>query len=170
MEIEYKYLISYPCIQTLQSQPEYKVEEMCQVYVELPEGTDENGRYCRIRGVKSKDGVKFIKTFKESISHMTRIEIESEISEEEFNSLLKFQRRGYSPICKHRHTFCLYGFTYEVDVFPFWDDRAYLEIEVDSEDTKPPVPDFIHIIKDVTADVRYRNTALAQQIITEDIN
>ncbi len=170
LEIEYKYLISYPNISELQNQPEYKVEEMCQVYVELPEDTDENGRYCRIRSVRGKDGIKYIKTFKESISHMTRIEVESEITEEEFKTLLNFRRRGYSPIYKHRHTFCLFGFNYEVDVFPFWDDRAYLEIEVDSEDTKPPIPDFIHIIKDVTEDIRYRNTALAQKIITEDIN
>ncbi len=143
---------------------------MCQIYIELPEGTDENGRYCRIRSVKGKDGIKYIKTFKESISPMTRIEIESEISEEEFNALAKLRREGYSPILKHRHTFCLHGFTYEVDVFPFWSDRAYLEIEVNSEEIKPPVPDFIHIIKDVTADKRYRNTSLAQHVITEEIS
>ena len=101
---------------------------------------------------------------------MTRVEIESEITEEEYKSLLKFQRKGYSPIFKHRHSFCLDGFTYEVDIFSFWKDRAYLEIEVDSEETNPPIPDFINIIKDVTEDIRYRNTSLAQSIITEDIN
>lgn len=100
---------------------------------------------------------------------MTRIEIEDEISKEEYDSLSRYIREGYAPIKKTRHCFSAHGFVYEVDVFPFWDDRAYLEIEVDSESTNPPIPDFIQIIKDVTADKRYRNTALAQKIITEEI-
>ena len=58
---------------------------------------------------------------------------------------------------------------FEIDVYPFWDDKAYLEIEVDSENTHPPIPDFIEIIKDVTADKRYRNTSLAQSILTDDL-
>ena len=170
LEIEYKYLIRYPDISMLKTKPLYKCEELCQLYLQLPQGMDENGTKCRIRSVKNGDKVSYIKTFKKSLTDMTRIEIESEISEEEFTALSKYIREGYAPISKHRHTFSLYGFIYEVDVFPFWEDRAYLEIEVDSEDTKPPIPDFIHIIKDVTTDKRYRNTALAQNIITEDID
>ena len=170
LEIEYKYLIHYPDIDVLKIQPGYKVEEMCQMYLELPLGYDENGTRCRIRSIKDKTGIRYLKTFKESISDMTRIEIESEISEEEFTKLSAFVRKGYSPIHKYRHSFDLYGFTYEVDIFPFWQDRAFLEIEVDSENTLPPIPDFIKIIKDVTADRRYRNTSLAQNIVTEDID
>lgn len=170
LEIEYKYLISIPDIKVLEAQPMYRVDEMCQVYIELPEGEDENGTYCRIRYIKNSKGIKCIKTFKESLTDMTRIEIESEITPEEFHALTKFQRKGFAPIYKYRHSFSLNGFVYEVDIFPFWQDRAYLEIEVDSEDTKPPIPEFIHIIKDVTTDKRYRNNALAQKIITEDLS
>lgn len=169
LEIEYKFLIDFPDISTMEAQPEYKVEEMYQVYLELPSGMDENGTYCRIRSVKNGQEEKFIKTFKESLSDMTRIEVESEISREEFNSLLAFRRQGYNPIRKHRHSFRLFGFTYEVDIFPFWQDRAYLEIEVEAENIKPPIPDFLKILKDVTADKRYRNTSLAQNIITDEI-
>ena len=170
LEIEYKYLIRYPDINILKSQPDYKCEEMCQLYLELPHNLDANGTKCRIRSVKNNEGTRYIKTFKESLTEMTRIEIESEISEDEFTALSSYIREGYSPIHKHRHSFRLFGFTYEVDIFPFWQDRAYLEIEVDSESTHPPIPDFISIIKDVTADHRYRNTALAQQIITEKLD
>lgn len=169
LEIEYKYLIRYPHIKTLEAQPKYKVEAMCQMYLELPAASDENGKYCRIRSIKCGNEIRYIKTFKESISDMTRIEVESEISEEEFKTLSKYIRQGYKPINKHRHSFELNGFTYEVDIFPFWQDRAYLEIEVDSEDVIPSIPNFIEVIKDVTSDRRYRNTSLAQQIINEDI-
>lgn len=169
LEIEYKYLIRFPDIEILKQQPDYKCEEMRQLYLELPEGMSEHGTYCRIRQVSDGNGIKYIRTFKESLTDMTRIEIEDEISKEEFEFLSSYIRQGYSPIEKHRHSFSMFGFVYEVDIFPFWNDRAYLEIEVDSENTKPPVPDFIQIVKDVTADKRYRNTALAQRVITEEI-
>lgn len=170
LEIEYKFLICYPDIATLSSQPDYSCEDITQIYLELPQGMSIHGKYCRIRSVNNSKGTKYIRTFKQSITDMTRIEIEDEISEEEFINLSKYIRKGYAPIKKHRHAFSLFGFRYEIDIFPFWSDRAYLEIEVDSESTNPPIPDFISIIKDVTTDKRYRNTSLAQSIITEDID
>ncbi|MBQ7999942.1 MAG: CYTH domain-containing protein [Ruminococcus sp.] len=170
LEIEYKFLIRFPDVKILEAQPEYKCCELTQMYLSLPDSLGEESTRCRIRRVKSKEGISYIKTFKRKVTEMTRVEIESEISAEEFESLSKYIRDGYSPVSKVRHSFKLQGFTYEVDIFPFWDDRAYLEIEVESEDINPPIPDFIHIIKDVTYDARYRNSALAQHIINEDIS
>ena len=170
LETEYKFLIRYPDIKMLEAQPEYKCCELLQLYLNIPEGImNESGRL-RIRKVKTEKDTSYIKTFKRKLTEMTRIEIEEEITEKEFRDLSRYITEGYSPISKIRHSFCLQGFTYEVDVFPFWDDRAYLEIEVESEDIKPPIPDFITIIKDVTFDKRYRNSALAQNIITEPVD
>lgn len=169
LEIEYKYLIRYPDIEILKVQSNYQIANMCQMYLELPEGVSEHGKRCRIRCSETEPGTLYTKTFKTKLTDMTRIEVESEISKEEFESLSQYIREGYSPIKKQRHSFSMNGFIYEVDVFPFWQDRAFLEIEVESEDVQPPIPDFITIIKDVTSDDRYRNSALAQKIITEDI-
>ncbi len=169
LEIEYKYLIRYPDIDCLKAQNGYRVAKLCQMYLNLPNDLSEHGSRCRIRSSETDDGVTYTKTFKTKLTDMTRIEIESEISKEEFDSLSRYLRKGFTPIAKERHSFTMYGFTYEVDVFPFWRDRAFLEIEVESEDIKPPVPDFIEVIKDVTSDSRYRNSALAQEIITEEI-
>lgn len=170
LEIEYKFLIRFPDVEILKKQPQYECRELTQMYLTLPDSFGEKKGRCRIRCVKDSEGVKYIKTFKKKITEMTRVEIESEISEEEFMQLSKYSNEGYSPISKIRHSFVLSGFTYEVDIFPFWNDRAYLEIEVESEDTKPPIPDFLTIIKDVTCDPRYRNSALAQKIFTEPID
>ncbi|MBQ2944482.1 MAG: CYTH domain-containing protein [Ruminococcus sp.] len=170
LEIEYKFLIKYPDIKILELQPEYNCYELLQLYLNIPKGTEYEAGRCRIRKVKSKEGTSYIKTFKRKLTEMTRIEIEEEITEREFAYLSRFIAEEYSPISKERHSFCISGFTYEVDVFPFWSDRAYLEIEVESENVKPPIPDFITIIKDVTFDKRYRNSALAQNIITEPLD
>ena len=61
------------------------------------------------------------------------------------------------------------GFKYEVDVFPFWNDRAFLECEVESEDTEIPIPSCVMIIKEVSFDSRYKNSVLAQKITTEKL-
>lgn len=170
LEIEYKYLIQYPDVNKLSQEPQYRSEELFQAYLSLPKGLDPNGENCRIRSVRTHEDTKYIKTFKTNITALTRIEIESEITEEEFQSLMQYVKPDTTPIRKTRHSFELFGFTYEVDVFPFWEDRAFLEVEVDSEDTKPPFPDCIKVIKDISADRRYRNSALAHNIFTEDLD
>ena len=169
LEIEYKYLIAYPHIKMLEAQPDYKRQEITQLYLMIPEGDDNVLTRCRIRQIKIGDTTTYIKTFKKKITDMTRVEIESEISCEEFRTLSSYIIEGHSPLSKVRHSFRLNGFTYEVDVFPFWQDRAFLEIEVDSEDVKPPIPSFLSIYKDVTADPRYRNFSLSHTVITEPL-
>ena len=92
---------------------------------------------------------------------VTRIEIESEISEKEYKELKKHCREGFGIIEKTRHVFDYKGQTFELDIFPFWNDKAFLEAEVSSEDTEIPIPPFIKVIKEVTEDLSYRNSALA---------
>ena len=47
-------------------------------------------------------------------------------------------------------------------MYPFWKDRAILEIELADEDEKIDFPEFIKVIKEVTDDERYKNASLAQ--------
>ena len=73
------------------------------------------------------------------------------------------------PIKKTRYAIPFDGHIVEVDVYPFWSDRAVMEIELLSEDEAYTVPECIEIIKEVTADKRYSNRALSKQIITEEL-
>lgn len=163
LEIEYKYLIAYPDISKLQTMPEYRCEHLTQLYLSIP---SENSvpQNCRIRKTVSDSGVVFTKTQKQDLGGITRIEIENEISEEEYLDLSRFIRDGYRPIEKSRHSFRYDGRICEVDVFPFWDDKAFLEIEVDSADIIPNTPDFLVIIRDVSTDRAFRNSSLARQL------
>lgn len=170
LEIEYKFLIEYPDTDFLSKLPGYRCVNMTQMYLTLPESFGSESGRCRIRKTEENGEIKYIKTFKQAISDLTRIEIESKISAEEFDRLAAYQTPDCSPIMKSRHIFPFGDFICEVDVFPFWDDRAFLEIEVTSEEIKPPVPEFIKIIKDVSADKRYRNSALARSVIFEPLN
>jgi len=50
----------------------------------------------------------------------------------------------------------------EIDIYPFWNDKAILEIESCSEDEPVNIPKEIKIIKEVTADEKYKNKSLAE--------
>ena len=54
---------------------------------------------------------------------------------------------------------------FELDVYPFWNDRATLEIELLSEDQPYKLPPFIKLIREVSYEPEYRNIALAQRMV-----
>lgn len=144
---------------------DYDYTEIWQTYTDYME----HNAFGRIRK-RGKDGkYTYTKTFKRKISDLTRVEYEEEITPEEYKKIMEYRKKGYNTINKVRHTFMYKGFKYEVDVFPFWDDRAFLECEVDSEDTEIPIPDCVKVIKEVSFDPRYKNSVLAQKIIREKI-
>lgn len=51
---------------------------------------------------------------------------------------------------------------FEIDIYPFWSDKAIAEIELRSEDTPIRFPKQLKVIKEVTEDVAYKNAALAR--------
>ncbi len=57
----------------------------------------------------------------------------------------------------------------EFDIYPFWQERAILEIELESEDQQTIIPDWVHVIRDVTFDYRYKNVQLAAQVPMDTI-
>jgi CYTH domain-containing protein len=165
LEIERKWLIHYPNIEAMSQMVGFDYSEIEQTYT----SHIEHNAYGRIRKRGKKGKYKYYKTFKTKISDLTHIEYEEEIDENEYLEIMKEKRQGYNTISKVRYVFDYQGFTYEVDVFPFWTDRAFMECEIESEDTQIPIPTCVDIIKEVTYDKRYRNSALAQSIITEDL-
>ncbi|MBQ9674109.1 MAG: CYTH domain-containing protein [Ruminococcus sp.] len=166
LEIEHKWLIEYPDISQLEKMDNFECSEIEQIYIEHTE----HGVKGRIRKRGKNGNFKYYKTFKKKVSNLTRIEYESEISEEEYNRLAKTKRTGYNIISKTRYVFNFQNFTYEVDRFPFWSDRAFMECEVESEDVAVPIPDCVRVIKEVTDDKRYKNSYLARKITTEELN
>ena len=158
VEIERKYLIKMPDMNVLRNQSNYDSSDIEQVYI-IGDGEREGGR---IRKRQFKDECRYYKTFKESLGNISRIEIESEISADEYNALIKNKLEGTRIIRKVRHCFDFDGKLMELDIYDFWDSKATLEVELISEDEQVNLPDFIEVIKDVSADERYSNFSLAK--------
>ena len=99
----------------------------------------------------------------------TRIEREHEISAAEYASLLSERDGALRTIEKTRYLVPFEGHTLEIDVFPFWHDRAFCECELQSEDESLTLPGWLHIYREVTDDSRYTNRALARAVPDETL-
>ena len=51
---------------------------------------------------------------------------------------------------------------FEIDVYPFWKDKAIVELELSNENATVDFPEQIKVIKEVTEDVSYKNASLAK--------
>lgn len=156
LEIERKYLIRMPSRDFLDA---LSFSEIEQIYLLSPEHITE-----RIRSRRSGDRLVCTHTIKERRSELSRIEIENEISEEEFLALRARADHSRRVIEKRRYLYHYDGQCFEIDVFPFWTDRALMELELRSEEQEIRLPPTIEIMREVTADPRYSNSALAREI------
>ncbi len=156
LEIERKFLIGFPDIYYLNNMKHCRRVPITQVYMETP---DEGAFRIRRRGEGR--GRLFIKTVKRKINDMKRVETETIITEDEYNDHLKNKEYIDGIISKDRYCIAWQGSYYELDVYPFWPDRATLEIELLSENQPYKLPDFIKLIREVTTEKQYRNKVLA---------
>jgi len=161
-EIEKKFIIKHPDVEFLKSVPECDYTEIEQIYLLNEEGFSE-----RIRK-RGKDGVfKYYHTLKKHITDMTRSEEEKEIPENEYESLKQKANPDLNAIYKTRYCIMYKDHMLEIDVFPFWKNQAFLEIELDSETENYETPDYLEILKDVSTEKIYTNHSLAKEIPNE---
>ena len=166
MEIEHKYLIHFPDVEFLKNTDNAVVYDITQDYL-LPVNSGVNRR---VRKRSTGDMTEYFYTQKSHITDLKRIEIEKTISENEYLELLKEKDPERNTIAKQRIGFYYSSQFFETDIFPFWTDRALMELEVESEEQAVMLPPFIEVIKEVTSDKRYTNSALAINIPFDNIS
>lgn len=153
IEIERKFLIERPSDEVLKNLDFCSFVDISQCYI-----NKENERY-RVRK-RGKDGEYiYIKTQKIKISEIRRIEIEERISKEEYENAIK----GEKVLSKTRYLIVYQNKYFELDVFPFWKDKALLEIELKDEREEFSFPQFVNVIEEVSNDKEYRNSIIAQK-------
>ncbi len=157
-EIERKFLIRRPEEAWLEKSAQGS--DIIQTYLK----TEANGHSDRVRRREGKNGVVYTHTVKRRVSDLRREEQEREISEAEYRTLLQRADPERRTIRKRRYVLPYDGKDFEIDVYPFWQDKAVMEIELTDEMETVMLPPEIEIIKEVTGDRRYTNAALAKAI------
>ena len=164
LEIERKYLIRMP--------DEGKLDSLAlgRDWIEQTYLTAEAGTTERVRSRRPPGGTPvYTHTVKRRLSAVTREEREEEIGREEYEALLKRADPTLQVIRKTRWRIPYEGHTLEIDRFPFWADRALLEVELHSEEEAVALPDWISFIREVTEDEGYTNRAMAASVPYEKL-
>jgi CYTH domain-containing protein len=153
-----KFLIKYPDIQALEKKPNCQAVDIMQAYLrsEVP------GEFIRIRQRGQNGNYIYFKTRKRRITDLKRVEVEERLSQEEYLSLLVQADPAYRPIHKQRYCLSDNGLYYEIDVYPEWQDKALMEVELHSDTQQVVFPDCVKVIREVTDDPSYTNHSLAR--------
>lgn len=161
-EIERKFLIAMPDKAFLEA---CERSEITQTYLVGEENTTE-----RVRRRVYPDRCEYTHTIKRKLNNIRREEDEQEIDENTYTALLDRADSARHAINKTRCCFTHDGRLWELDVFPFWANQAFLEIELTSEEETFSLPPGIRLLREVTDDPRYTNAALSFEIPDEEMN
>lgn len=158
-EIERKYLLHMPDVPALRAMDGCRVWEIEQIYLRSEPGVTR-----RIRRVAEQGETRYYRTEKRRLSALSSDEHEAQIDAMEYASLRREADPALKPIEKTRLRIPFEGQTLEIDLYPFWQDRAILEIELGREDEPVHIPEWLRVAREVTDNKRYRNVRLAASV------
>lgn len=158
-EVERCFLVKMPTPEILKQLKAVPVS-IYQTYLKSNDGIE---RRVRQRG---SDG-KYLYFYTEKVgnSKLGRIETERRISQKEYVNFLTQTDTSLKPIFKNRYCFVWNSTYYECDIYPFWDDKAIIEVEMITKGQEVLLPPAFEIIAEVTSDERYRNYSIAKGLI-----
>ena len=156
-EIERKFLIEYPDVAELEKLTNCQRVEIIQTYLTAPDGEESRVRQRGIDG-----NYIYFQTTKKKITDLKRVEVERRLSKDEYLQLLMDANPNCRPIRKTRYCLTYDNQYFEIDVYPFWQDKAIIEIELADESTEIRFPAQIKVIEEVTDNDSYKNASLAR--------
>ena len=156
-EIERKFLIEYPDIEKLEKLPNCQRVEIIQTYLSAPEGEES-----RVRQRGADGNYIYVQTTKKKVTDLKRVEVERRLTKDEYLRLLMDADPNCRPIRKTRYCLTHDNQYFEIDVYPFWDSQAIVEIELNDENDEIRFPAELKVIKEVTEDDSFKNASLAR--------
>ena len=156
-EIERKFLIEYPDIEKLEKLPNCQRVEIIQTYLTAPEGEES-----RVRQRGADGNYIYVQTTKKKVTDVKRVEVERRLTKDEYLRLLMDADPDCRPIRKTRYCLTYDNQYFEIDVYPFWDSQAIVEIELNDENDEIRFPAELKVVKEVTEDDSFKNASLAR--------
>ena len=152
-ETERKFLIKRPTAEQLRILPFARPVDIEQYYVK-----DGNESF-RIRQRGEGGHYIYIRTDKKKKTDVTREEMETRLTREEYEA---YKAKAECGLSKTRWCIAENGKYFELDMYPYSDELAIIEIELCDENEEFTLPSFVEVIKEVTDDERYTNHSIAR--------
>ncbi len=152
-----KFLVEYPDIAWLESLPKCQKIDIIQTYLRANPGEE-----IRVRQRGQNGSYIYYKTVKRRALEGKRIEVEKRLSQSEYLSLLMDADITRRQIRKTRYCLSYMRQYFEIDIYPFWQDKAMVEIELTMEDDEVVIPPELRVIREVTGDESYEVSSLAK--------
>ena len=160
METERKFLISYPDLQKLEALPNCRKVNIVQTYLKASEQAE-----LRIRQYGENGNYVYSETYKRAVPDKpgASVVLDRRITKDEYLQLLMGADPLLRPVRKDRYYLSEDNVYYEIDVYPFWDDRAILEMDLAFEEEKIYFPPRLKVLREVTGEEEYQDYALAKR-------
>ncbi len=158
-EIERKFLIEYPNLEWLESLEDCRMVEIAQTYLIAPEGEE-----LRVRERGENGHFMYYLTAKRNVSPMKRVEVEERLTHNQYMDLLMEADPTRRTVYKKRYCLMNEKQYFEIDIYPEWKDTAIMEIELTDAHEEIHFPENIKILREVTEDPSFKNSALAKEM------
>ena len=114
---------------------------------------------------RSADGIQtYYETVKKPLDDGKLVELEKALTQKEYLKRLSDADPAKRTLRKTRYHLSCQGHYCEIDLFPFWPDRALCEVQVSDETVPVALPPELTVIREVTDDAAYGNAALAETV------
>ena len=156
MAEKHKYLIAMPDLEQLRERYRATVLDMMQTYLVTTQPDTER----RVRQQRNGSDYLYFYTEKHTRADGTRWVTEKPISEKEYIRYLMEGDSSLHSVRKQKYRFIYGECRFEVDVYPFSEEKAVLFRYSGSADAA--MPPEIEVLQDVTGDLAYKNRQLAK--------
>lgn len=157
-EYKKRYLIEYPNISELEKENVKKIE-IYQTYLKY---NDDEKIQIRKRGL---NGDYIYYQIRTRIQNKQLLQIEKRLTKQEYEEKLANLDTKYKQLKRIRYCFSKDDNCFEIDTYPFWNDKAILNIHLQDMNDKITIPDSLKLIEDVTNSKEYLNSELINNII-----
>ena len=152
--IEKKYLIKMPDLEQLLKNKHCRKVHVKQHY--LIDETKKEKEKIVLRRENNKN-------FYYKVNKKDNVKYSNSITADQYINKLEDENKKFYNIYKDRYYYIYDSRCFKFDIFPFWDDKAILEIDILSEREQIKFPKFVEILEEVTEIEKYKNYYLAEE-------
>ena len=154
-EIERKFLIEMPDLAALEKLPGCRRVEIEQAY--LKTAAEEK---IRVRKWVEDGRAIYYKTRRRRLNGR-KLEVEERLTQRAYKEMLEEAGDSLQLLHKTRYSLPWEGQVFQMNVYPFWQDKAIVKLELNEENALVQLPPMLQLIREVTGEREYKDYALA---------